>query len=92
MFLGNLFGNVPRSRDSGGSVSDLAYRSADVAFRHHNGVSCPSPMAWSFHDVVRFRSSILAARFLTVYASTPVGHPTNGKTRYRLARFMARAE
>ena len=35
----------------------------------------------------RFRSCILTACFLTVYASSPTSHPVRGNTRYRSARY-----
>lgn len=51
----------------------------DTAFRHNNGVG--------FRNKGRFRSSILTARLLAVYASHPLVTQRHGNTPYRPARY-----
>ena len=46
-----------------------------------------APATASTSLCLRFRSSILAACILAVYASTAVSRPTTGNTRYRPARY-----
>ena len=65
--------------DSGDSHRPRSSGRPDATFQLMNAVS--------FRHGDRFRSSILTACFLTVYASTPASRPANGNTHFSPARY-----